>query len=72
MCQISMSKLSGLETKAEPLTPGLFTAVLAFLSRFQGKRKPIFSDFRAGPVRIVKWKLETEPSRLSKVAERSS
>jgi hypothetical protein len=37
MCQIRMSKLSGLETKAEE-TPGLFTAVLASLSRFQGKR----------------------------------
>jgi hypothetical protein len=36
---------------------------------FRVNVSPIFRHFRAGPVRIVKWKLETEPSRLSKVAD---
>jgi hypothetical protein len=39
---------------------------------FRVNASPIFRHFRAELVRIVKWKLETEPSRLSKVAERSS
>jgi hypothetical protein len=36
---------------------------------FRVNVSPIFKHFRARPVRIVKWKLETEPSRLSKVAD---